>query len=152
MRTPLAVVGSAALAALGGAILGEYTLNGALAVVGALLYGLVVAEVVVGVERRPSAVGSAVATVFPPIGWVWSLWISNGHHLHFATGVQWASALVSAVAGLAWTVTGRRVVDRVGAPSATVAGPDGDRAARPGDAAGGVTEPVDDPPGGGESS
>ena len=114
MRTPMAVVGSAALAALGGAILGEYTLNGALALVGATLYGLVVAEVVVGVERRPSAFGSAAATVFPPIGWVWALWISNGHHLHYATWVQWLAALVSAVAGLVWTVTGRRVVDRAG--------------------------------------
>lgn len=118
MRTPLAVVGSAALAALGGAILGEYTLNGALALVGGLLYGLVVAEVVVAVERRPSPVGSAAATVFPPIGWVWSLWISNGHHLHYATTAQWASALVSAVAGLVWTLTGRRVVDRGADPGA----------------------------------
>ena len=115
MRTPAAVVGAAALAALGGAILGEYSLNGALAVVGGLLYGLVVAEVVVAVERRPSPFGSAAATVFPPIGWVWSLWISNGHHIHYASALQWTSALVSAVAGLAWTVTGRRVVDRGGA-------------------------------------
>ena len=114
MRTPLAVLGAAALAALGGAILGEYTLNGLLAVIGGLLYGLVVGEVVVAVERRPSALGAGAAAVFPPIGWAWSLWISNGHHLHYATWVQWVAALVSAVAGLAWTVTGRRVVDRAG--------------------------------------
>ena len=126
MRTPLAVVGSAALAALGGAILGEYTLNGALAVIGALLYGLVVAEVVVAVERRPSPLGSAAATVFPPIGWAWSLWISNGHHIHYASGAQWASALVSAVAGLVWTVTGRRVVDRPDPRSAPGEPPGGD--------------------------
>jgi hypothetical protein len=68
--------------------------------------------VVLAVERRPSALGSAGATLFPPIGWVWALWISNGHHLHYASGLQWTSALVSAVAGLVWTVTGRRVVDR----------------------------------------
>lgn len=117
MRTPLAVLGAAALAALGGAILGEYTLDGVLAPVGGLLYGLVVAEVVVAVEGRPSWAGSAAATVFPPIGWVWSLWISNGHHLHYATWLQWVSALVSAVAGLAWTVTGRHVVDRAGDPA-----------------------------------
>ena len=128
MRTPVAVLGSALLAALGGAILGEYTLNGALALVGGLLYGLVVAEVVVGVERRPSPVGSAAATVFPPIGWVWALWISNGHHLHYASWVQWVSALVSAVAGLIWTVTGRRVVDRAGPSAANLEAPAGDRA------------------------
>lgn len=134
MRTPLAVLGAAALAALGGAILGEYSLTGALAVVGGLLYGMVVAEVVVAVERRPSPIGSAAATVFPPVGWVWSLWISTGHHLHYATGLQWASALVSAVAGLVWTVTGRRVVDRAPLP-----------ASDPGSGA-------DEPGGGGESS
>lgn len=127
MRTPLAVLGSALLAALGGAILGEYTLNGALALIGGLLYGLVVAEVVVAVERRPSPIGSAAATVFPPIGWLWSLWISNGHHIHYASGLQWASALVSAVAGLVWTVTGRRVVDRAGARPGNAEPQAGDR-------------------------
>jgi hypothetical protein len=116
MRTPLAVLGAAALAALGGVILGEYTLNGSLAIVGGLLYGLVVGEVVVAVERRPSPFGAAAALAFPPVGWAWSLWISTGHHLHYASGLQWTVALVSAVAGLVWTVTGRRVVDRGAVP------------------------------------
>jgi len=131
MRTPLAVVGAAALAALGGAILGEYDLSGFLAVVACLLYGIVVGEAVLVVERHPGPYGMAAAGLFPPIGWVWSLWISTGHQLHYAGAGQWASTLVAAVAGLAWTGTGRRALDRSRPPAA--AGPD--------EPAGGATGP-----------
>jgi len=112
MRTPLALLGAAALSALGGAILGEYTLAGGLAVVACVLYGIVIGEAVIVLERRPSPPGVAAAGVFPPIGWVWSLWISTGHHLHYATATQVGATVVAGVAGAAWAVTGRRALDR----------------------------------------
>lgn len=112
MRTLLALLGSAALAALGGAILGEYTLTGVLAIVGTLLYGVVVGEAVIVLERRPTVPTMAGATVFSPVGWVWSLWISTGHHLHYATPAQWVGAAVAGAGGLAWTLTAARAVDR----------------------------------------
>lgn len=119
MRTPLAVLGAAALAALGGAILGEYTLSAVEAVLGGILYGVVVGELVVVVERRPARFGVAAATVFPPIGWIWSLWISTGHHLHYASVAQWVGAGAAAVGGLVWTSTAGRTIDRIRGPEET---------------------------------
>jgi len=112
MRTPLALLGAAALSALGGAILGEYSLSGVLAVVAGLLYGIVIGESVIVLERRPSPPGVAGAGIFPSIGWVWSLWISTGHHLNYATSVQLGSTLVAGAAGAVWALTGRRALDR----------------------------------------
>ncbi|HUZ43635.1 MAG TPA: hypothetical protein VMU63_04470 [Acidimicrobiales bacterium] len=112
MRTPLALLGAAALSALGGAILGEYSLSGILAVIACLLYGIVIGEALIVLERRPSPLGVAVAGIFPPIGWLWSLWISTGHHLHYASATQLASTVVAGVSGAAWAVTGRRALDR----------------------------------------
>ncbi|MHB1446032.1 MAG: hypothetical protein ACYCTI_07895 [Acidimicrobiales bacterium] len=117
MRTPLALLGAAAVSALGGAILGEYTLTGALAAVACLLYGIVVGEVVIVLEGRPSPPGVAVAGVFPPIGWVWSLWISTGHHLHYASAGQLGATVVAGAAGVAWTVTARRALGRTRPPA-----------------------------------
>ena len=113
MRTPLAVLGAAALTALGGAILGEYTLSPVEAILGGLLYGLVVGELAVVLERRPGRFGVAAATVFPAIGWIWSLWISTGHHLHYASVAQWVGAGAAAVGGLVWTGTVGRTIDRI---------------------------------------
>lgn len=112
MRTPLALLGAAALSALGGAILGEYSLSGILAVVACLLYGIVIGEAVIVLQRRPSRPGVVVAGIFPPVGWVWSLWISTGHHLHYASGTQLGSTVVAGAAGAIWALTGRRALER----------------------------------------
>ena len=117
MRTPLALLGAAGLSALGGAILGEYTLTGGMALVACLLYGIVIGEAVIVLERRPSPLGAAAAGLFPPIGWVWSLWISTGHHLHYASATQLGATVVAGAAGAAWAITGRRALDRARPPA-----------------------------------
>src|SRR5687767_3656416 len=52
MRPALAVVAGAAVAAFGALILGEYEFRGTMPYVAGVLFGLVVAEAVVGVARR----------------------------------------------------------------------------------------------------
>lgn len=102
MRTLLAALAAAGTAALGGVILGEYTLANVVALVAGLLFGVVVAEAVVAVQRRPAPLATAAATVLTPMAWVWSLWISTGHHLGYASVAQWAATPVAGLAALGW--------------------------------------------------
>lgn len=102
MRTLLAALAAAGTAGLGGAILGEYTLANPVAVVACLLFGVVVAEAVVAVQRRPAPLVVAVAAVLTPAAWVWSLWISTGHHLGYASVAQWVATPFAGLATLGW--------------------------------------------------
>lgn len=112
MRTPLSVLAAAGASVLGGAILGEYWLSAPEAILGSVLFGLLVGELVVVIERRPGPFGMAGASTFPPGAWIWSLWISSGHQLHYASAAQWVGAAAAAGAGLVWTATANRAIDR----------------------------------------
>src|SRR5579864_1324161 len=105
MRTLLAVVAALAVAALGGAILGEYTLGGLLPLLAGALYGVVVGEVLLWVGRRPPVWATTAAAVAAAIGTAWSLWISSGHHVSYASAAQWASVGVAGLAVGAWVGT-----------------------------------------------
>ena len=118
MRTLLAVLAPAGAAALGGAVLGEYTLTGVAAVVACVLFGLVVGETAVAVRRRaaPVVVGAAAASA--PVAWVWSLWISTGHHLGYASPAQWLATPFAAAAAAGWVLTAGRPGSRPARKSA----------------------------------
>jgi hypothetical protein len=109
VRQLVALLAGAASAALGALILGEYEMRGATPVIAGLLFGVVVAEVVlaVGRSRGPGAVvGSALLASG---GLVWAAWISVRHRgTGFPTG-GWAAAGLGAVTAAAWIrSSGRR--------------------------------------------
>ena len=108
MRTLLAVLAAAAVAALGGAILGEYTLANLVAVLACLLFGVVVGEATGAVQRPPRPLALAAAGVFTPSAWVWSLWISTGHHLGYTSVAQWVGTPCAGGAAVAWAATAAR--------------------------------------------
>ena len=112
MRTLWAVVAAAAAAAVGGAILGEYTLGGGWPVVAGALYGVVVSEVLLVAQRRPAPALVAAATAMTVAGAVWALWISTGHQLGYARAVEWAGVAVAGATVAAWAGTAGRVADR----------------------------------------
>jgi len=107
MRTVLAVLAAAGVSALGGAILGEYTLANLVAIVACLLFGVVVGEAVAALQRRLTPPAVVAAGLFPPGAWVWSLWISTGHHLGYASVAQWAATPFAGAAAVAWAATSR---------------------------------------------
>jgi hypothetical protein len=109
MRTLLAVFAAAGVSALGGAILGEYTLANLVAVLACVLFGVVVGEATVVPQRSPRPPALAAAALFPPVAWVWSLWISTGHHLGYASVAQWVATPFAAAAAVVWAVTAPRV-------------------------------------------
>ncbi|HZT66172.1 MAG TPA: hypothetical protein VFA11_10325 [Acidimicrobiales bacterium] len=112
MRTLFAVAAALAVAALGGAILGEYTLGGLVPLGAGALYGVVVAEVLVWVGRRPPAWAMGVAAAAAAVGAAWSLWISTGHHLSYASGAQWAAVGVAGLAVGGWAGTAEWAAER----------------------------------------
>jgi hypothetical protein len=130
MRTLLAVSAAAGVSALGGAILGEYTLANLVAVVACVLFGVVVGEAAVVPRRSPGRLVLGTAALFPPVAWVWSLWISTGHHLGYASVAQWAATPFAGAAAVAWAATAARVGgSRPGGPDPQGGGdppPDGD--------------------------
>lgn len=81
MRRILGVCAGVAAGTLGALILGEYPFSGIVVLGAAIIFGLAVAEVVVGVGRwrGPGAAGTAAALV--AAGLVWAAWISEGRDL-----------------------------------------------------------------------
>lgn len=99
-RPLLAVVCAAAVAALGALVLGEYEFEGTLPLVAGPLFGLVVAEVAVGVGRSRSwAVGLAVAAL-AAAGIAWAGWIDSSYGLVPVKGLVWVSAALAAPVAL----------------------------------------------------
>lgn len=98
---------AAAVAALGALMLGEYEFTGSLPFIAGPLFGLVIAEVVVGVGRSraiPVAVGAA-AIAFGGIAWAG--WIDSTEGVEPVKGLVWvAAAIAAAVAAL--RTAGRR--------------------------------------------
>lgn len=99
MRLPLAVVAGAAVAALGALILGEYEFKGTTPYVAGVLFGLVVAEVVVTVGRRGGAALAATVGALAAGGLVWAAWISSGRDWHYVPNAAWIAVGLGAVVG-----------------------------------------------------
>jgi hypothetical protein len=78
LRLVLAVLAAAAVAALGGIVLGEYPFTGAMPYVSGVFFALVVSEVAVGIGRRRGVLVALTAAVCSGGGLGWAVWISSG--------------------------------------------------------------------------
>jgi len=97
VRLILSLVAGAAVAALGAAVLGEYTFDGPAVVGSGAVLGLLVAEAVVSVARRGSRVAVVGSGALTGAGMVWAGWISTGHRLGIVGWVGWVAVAVGAV-------------------------------------------------------
>jgi hypothetical protein len=109
LRQASALVVGAAAAAVGALILGEYDFTGATPYFSGLLFGLVVAEVVLAVGRsgtRALAVGCAAESAG---GMMWAAWISSGRGVAPIPTSAFLGAGLAAVLSGTWVAfaTGR---------------------------------------------
>ena len=112
MRHLLGVVAAVLAAAFGALVLGEYELKGAMGVVGPVLFGLAVAEVLVATARRADWGHAALAGGLAAAGFAWSSWIQAGRDWDFVTGLRWAGIPIALVAAALWVrSSGRRAAD-----------------------------------------
>ena len=103
MRQLLAVLVAALAAALGALILGEYEMVGTTPYVEGVLFGLVIAEVVLTVAKpRPSPPAMTAAAIAPAIGMVWAAWISSGRDWDYVPDGAWVGAVLAPIAAAFW--------------------------------------------------
>ncbi|HEV7888909.1 MAG TPA: hypothetical protein VGO92_15230 [Acidimicrobiales bacterium] len=109
MRQLLAVVAAVAASSLGALILGEYELAGTTPFVAGVLFGLVVAELVLALAKpRPGSAAAAAGVVAPALGMVWAAWISSGRDWGYVPDAAWAGVALAPVAAALWLRSGRR--------------------------------------------
>jgi hypothetical protein len=109
MRHVLAAAVAVAASALGALILGEYELAGTTPFVAGVLFGLVVAELVLTVAKpRPEPVAAVAAVAAPGLAMVWAAWISAGRTFRFVPHGAWAGVVLASAAAAFWLRSGRR--------------------------------------------
>lgn len=108
LRAGIGLLLGAVASILGAFILGEYQFEGSLPIVAGVLFGLVVAELVVEVGRRRTLVVGVVAGLEAAGGLVWAGWISGGEGLGPIPGGAWLAAGLALVAAVARTYDRRR--------------------------------------------
>ena len=117
MRQAVAVLVGAGVAALAALILGEYELKGVMALVAGVLFGIVIAEVMVAIDKHPSALVAILSGVYAAIAMAWSGWIAAGRTWHFFGRGRWLALGISFVAAPLWIrSSGRRVPDTEPSP------------------------------------
>lgn len=103
MRQVLAVLAAAFASAFGALILGEYELKGTTPFVAGVLFGLVVAELVLAMAKpRPTRAVVAAGALLPGGGMVWAAWISAGRDWHYVPGGAWLGVLLAPAAAAVW--------------------------------------------------
>jgi hypothetical protein len=107
MRCVLALLVAAGIAALGALILGEYSFTGVTPYVAAVLYALVVSEVVTSLARQRGPLVALATAVLIGTGLSWALWISTGRGVAPVPTGGLVGIGLGAVAG-AWRVNGWR--------------------------------------------
>ncbi|HEX2064937.1 MAG TPA: hypothetical protein VHE80_11010 [Acidimicrobiales bacterium] len=108
MRELLGVAAGAVTAAVGALVVGEYSLAGVTGVVAGVVFGLVVAEVVVTVGRRQDLLVAVPTAAIVVAGLVWAAWIWSGRPWSRLPAGAVAAAAAGAVVSLAW-VTGPKL-------------------------------------------
>ncbi len=98
VRRALGGLAGALAAALGAIILGEYPFSGLVVLGAGILFGVFVAEAVVGVARWCGPGAAAVAAGLAGGGLVWAAWISEGHRLGYLPVEGWAAVGLGVVA------------------------------------------------------
>lgn len=93
----------AASAAFGALILGEYDFSGVIPYVAGLLFGLVIAEVVLSVARRATPALTVVAPVETGLGLAWAVWISSGRGVSPVPAAAFVSVALGIVVALGWS-------------------------------------------------
>jgi hypothetical protein len=106
MGQPVAVGAGAATAALGALIVGEYPFRGWMPFVAGVLFGLVVAEVMVTVAMGATAVLGVAAAALAAAGLAYAARIDSGYGLHRIGAQAWAGVVIAAV--VAGARAGRR--------------------------------------------
>lgn len=119
MRLVLAVVVGAAVAALGGLILGEYPFTGVMPYLAGLLFALVVSEVIVSIGRHIGPVSALASAGCTAGGLGWAIWISTGRGVSPVPTGAWIGLTIGAVVALL------RGGMRVGSPATEGSGADG---------------------------
>jgi hypothetical protein len=101
MRHAFALLTGAAVAALGGLIVGEYPFRGSTPFVAGVLFGLVVAEVVVSVAGRQSVWFGVASAVFAGGGLAYAVWDDAGYGVRPISVLAWTGVVIGVVvAGL----------------------------------------------------
>jgi hypothetical protein len=101
MRHLLALLVGAAVAALGGLIVGEYPFTGLTPYVAGVLFGLVVAEVVVTIAKTASLLLAAASAALAAAGLAYAVWDDAGYGVRPVSVSAWIGvAIAAAVAGL----------------------------------------------------
>ncbi len=98
LRRILGAVAAALTAALGAVILGEYPFSGLVVLGAGILFGLFVAEALIGVGRWRGPVPAALGGVLAGAGLVWAAWISEGHDLSYLPVEGWIAVALGAAA------------------------------------------------------
>lgn len=101
-RRASAVVLTVVAASLGALILGEYELAGFTPYVGGVLFGLVMAEVMLSIVRRPDIPLAAVTGLASALGMVWAGWISTNHWRAPVPVGAWVGAAIAGGVGFGW--------------------------------------------------
>src|SRR5437763_10318583 len=101
MRYAFALLAGAVVAALGGFIVGEYPFRGWTPLVAGILFGLVVAEVMVSIAGGASVWLGLAAAVCAGAGLAYAVWDDAGYGVRPVDTVAWFGIFVGAtVAGL----------------------------------------------------
>jgi hypothetical protein len=104
VRRALAPVAGAATAALGALILGEYDFSGMTPYLAGVLFGLIVAEVVLTVAAHGSRMLAAVAGAESGLGLAWAAWISSGRGRAAIPSAAWIAVALGVLIAGAWVV------------------------------------------------
>ncbi|HEX3539251.1 MAG TPA: hypothetical protein VHT75_02300 [Acidimicrobiales bacterium] len=99
-RLVVGVVTGAAVAVMGGLILGEYPFTGVTPYVAGVLFALVVAEVILSISRRQDLGTAAAAAVCTLGGLGLAVWISTGRGIDPVPIGGWMALAVGLVAAL----------------------------------------------------
>jgi len=102
-----ALVVAALLSAVGGLALGEYEFTGLMPYIAGVLFGLVIAEVVleIGQHRSPVIAALCAACVAGGIGW--AAWLDSGEGLRPYPAVAWVAMALGALT-VGWRTGGWR--------------------------------------------
>jgi dolichol kinase len=104
VRAVVALAVAAIMSVLGALILGEYDFEGFTSIVGGLVAGLVVSEVVLEIGRTRCTVIGVVTGLLVAGGLGWAAWISSGEGSRVFPAIAWLSMAVGGAAAAARTV------------------------------------------------
>jgi hypothetical protein len=95
VRTALALIAVAAASALGALILGEYEFTGTLPWVAGPLFGLVMGEISVAIDKGRSLAQAVLTAALAFGGIAWAGWIDSTDGVAPMRPIVWASAVLA---------------------------------------------------------